>query len=196
MGLKKLLIGTVLLMLTFFAGSTVLATDMNNSKLFIKTHEVNPELIAHAQQDWRFYFENLTAVEDQGPLNIEAFYLGQPFTLTNETDSQTAYFPIIERQSGTINDILEVSLVDNMPALTISSQFVEQLNSLIRGIWNIETKMHGNDSSKHTQMLIYSLFSCFDFRDCRLLAGTLVRKCTVGSRTKIYIIKLHVKFTN
>ncbi|WP_376738226.1 C47 family peptidase [Enterococcus faecalis] len=131
MGLKKLLIGTVLLMLTFFAGSTVLATDMDNSKLFIKTHEVNPELIAHAQQDWRFYFENLTVVEDQGPLNVEAFYLGQPFTLTNETDSQTAYFPIIERQSGTINDILEVSLVDNMPALTISSQFVEQLNSLI-----------------------------------------------------------------
>lgn len=118
-------------MLTFFAGSTVLATDMNNSKLFIKTHEVNSELIAHAQQDWRFYFENLTAVEDQGPLNVEAFYLGQPFTLTNETDTQTAYFPIIERQSGTINDILEVSLVDNMPALTISSQFVEQLNSLI-----------------------------------------------------------------
>lgn len=72
----------------------------------------------------------------------------------------------------------------------------KNLTILMWGIWNIETKMHGNDSSKHTQMLIYSLFSCFDFRDCRLLAGTLVRKCTVGSRTKIYIIKLHVKFTN
>ncbi|MFU1842254.1 peptidase C47, partial [Enterococcus faecium] len=48
----------------------------------------------------------------------------------NETDTQTAYFPIIDKESGLIHDLLEVSLMNNTPSLTISSQFVELLNRL------------------------------------------------------------------
>lgn len=104
--------------------------DGDKSSLYIQTKKVPSELTIQAQKDWKFYFENLSVVENTEPLSAENFYLGQPFTLNDETNVQTAYFPIIDRNSGIIHDLLETSLINNIPTLTISSQFVDQLNSL------------------------------------------------------------------
>ncbi|WP_228070367.1 hypothetical protein [Enterococcus faecalis] len=79
------------------------AIDGDKSSLYIQTNEVPSELTVQAQKDWKFYFENLFVVENTVPLSAESFYLGQPFSLTNETDTQTAYFPIIDRDSGIIH---------------------------------------------------------------------------------------------
>lgn len=128
--MKKYILAIGLFLTSLLFGINASAMDGDNPPLFIQTKEVPSELRMHAQQDWQFYFENLSVVENTEPLSTDDFYLGQPFTLTNETDTQTAYFPIIDKESGLIHDLLEVSLMNNTPSLTISSQFVEQLNRL------------------------------------------------------------------
>ncbi|MEB5870725.1 hypothetical protein MXE75_00965 [Enterococcus faecalis] len=128
--MKKYILGIGLFLTSLLFGINVSAMDGDNTPLFIQTKEVPSELRMYAQQDWQFYFENLSVVENTEPLSTDDFYLGQPFTLTNETDTQTAYFPIIDKESGLIHDLLEVSLMNNTPSLTISSQFVELLNRL------------------------------------------------------------------
>ncbi|MBO1124202.1 peptidase C47 [Enterococcus faecalis] len=128
--MKKYILAIGLFLTSLLFGINASAMDGDNPPLFIQTKEVPSELRMYAQQDWQFYFENLSVVENTEPLSTDDFYLGQPFTLTNETDTQTAYFPIIDKESGLIHDLLEVSLMNNTPSLTISSQFVEQLNRL------------------------------------------------------------------
>ncbi|EGO8834660.1 peptidase C47 [Enterococcus faecalis] len=128
--MKKYILGIGLFLTSLLFGINASAMDGDNTPLFIQTKEVPSELRMYAQQDWQFYFENLSVVENTEPLSTDDFYLGQPFTLTNETDTQTAYFPIIDKESGLIHDLLEVSLMNNTPSLTISSQFVELLNRL------------------------------------------------------------------
>lgn len=128
--MKKFILSVGLFITSLLFGINTLATDGDKSSLYIQTNEVPSELTVQVQKDWKFYFENLSVVENTVPLSAESFYLGQPFSLTNETDTQTAYFPIIDRDSGIIHYLLEASLINNTPALTISSQFVDQLNSL------------------------------------------------------------------
>ena len=113
--MKKYILGIGLFLTSLLFGINASAMDGDNTPLFIQTKEVPSELRMYAQQDWQFYFENLSVVENTEPLSTDDFYLGQPFTLTNETDTQTAYFPIIDKESGLIHDLLEVSLMNNTP---------------------------------------------------------------------------------
>ncbi|EFM82923.1 staphopain peptidase C47 [Enterococcus faecalis TX4248] len=128
--MKKFILSVGLFITSLLFGINTFAIDGDKSSLYIQTNEVPSELTIQAQKDWKFYFENLSVIENTEPLSAENFYLGQPFTLNDETNAQTAYFPIIDRNSGTIHDLLETSLINNTPTLTISSQFVDQLNSL------------------------------------------------------------------
>lgn len=124
--MKKYILGIGLFLTSLLFGINASAMDGDNTPLFIQTKEVPSELRMYAQQDWQFYFENLSVVENTEPLSTDDFYLGQPFTLTNETDTQTAYFPIIDKESGLIHDLLEVSLMNNTPSTNSASEAVRK----------------------------------------------------------------------
>jgi len=147
--MKKYILGLVLFLTSLLFGINTSAMGGDNSSLYIQTAEVSSELKVQAQKEWKFYFENLSAVENAEPLNAEDFYLGQSFTLTNETDNPTAYFPIVEKQTKTINEILEISFVNNTPLITISSQFVEQLNNLMTTTENTSFSLKLDTESHH-----------------------------------------------
>ena len=127
---KKIFGGMILFVLSMLVGIPAFAAESNTSSLYIQTEAVNQELTAQAQKNWKFYFENLSIMENTDSLNVDEFYLGQPFLLTNEVIYEDAFFPIINKQTGTIANLLEISMINSKPSITISSQFVEQLNNL------------------------------------------------------------------
>lgn len=100
--------------------------ESSNSIYIQSENAINQTTIERAQKDWKFYADSLSQIENIN-VEVDSLYLGNPFTIEN--DANSAYFPLVDRVTEKIVYILTVGN-NEQESITISKQFVEDLNSL------------------------------------------------------------------